>query len=141
MRTALPGSARCQALWRLPSLSVATHFSPLSFTAPRRLPKPSSRHLPVIAAAMTTQAAPPGPQDTIIEETVERIHSSPFKLVMYVTGGASQVSNRAFSYQYSLSIKLNHRSISIFFFKVYHCLFVSLQTPHPTSCKPLLLSL
>lgn len=28
--------------------------------------------------------------DSIVEETVERIHSSPFKLVMYVTGGASQ---------------------------------------------------
>lgn len=27
-----------------------------------------------------------------LEETVERIHSSPFKLVLYVTGGAAQVS-------------------------------------------------
>jgi hypothetical protein len=28
-----------------------------------------------------------------LEETVERIHSSPFKLVLYVTGGAAQVSD------------------------------------------------
>ena len=91
MRTAIPSSARCQALWRLPSHPVAIQYRIIPRALPRRESGQRPRQqLPLIVAALTTQAIS-SPMESLIEETVERIHSSPFKLVMYVTGGASQV--------------------------------------------------
>ena len=43
---------------------------------------------------MRSQSAALCDRDSGLEETVERIHSSPFKLVLYVTGGAAQVSEQ-----------------------------------------------
>lgn len=87
MHTAVP---RCQRLWRLPSLPVSfssrqLHLSILT----RRVPSSARpRQSPVATVSFTTRSTPSTMESATVE-TVERIHSSPFKLVMYVTGGAA----------------------------------------------------
>ena len=50
------------------------------------------RSLKQLAVTMAGRTGPGGNLDPQIEETVERIHSTAFKFVLFVTGGASQVT-------------------------------------------------
>lgn len=89
MQSAVP---RCQRFWRLSSLPVS--FSSRQFHLllhTRRLPcLARPRQSPRATVSFSTQSIPTIMESAVFE-TVERIHSSPFKLVMYVTGGAAHV--------------------------------------------------
>lgn len=102
MRTAFP-LRPSQRLWTLPSLPSSTntkHFN--VFPSPYRSTPTSLTTTTTTTAfspSFATNITPTPPHttttshdlmDTTIEETVERIHSTPFKLVVYVTGGAAQ---------------------------------------------------
>ena len=90
MSKVLPITAYCHGLLRLGRRTRP--FAPPPPAAPRL--SSSSRALQprlapraaAAAAATHTLAA----MDTAVQETIERLHSAPFKLVLYVTGGAAQ---------------------------------------------------
>jgi len=69
----------------LPRIALTTCRAGVSGAGPRRHP---------LRPVTTASLAPGGPKtemDPAVEQTVERIHCSPMRIVLYLGGGASQV--------------------------------------------------